>query len=65
MHRYMLALTLREGSEVRFVEVNHRPRLHGTSKYGVVDRALVGINDLLGVRWLQKRVRGAIDPREL
>jgi dolichol-phosphate mannosyltransferase len=65
MHRYMVALTLREGNEVRFVEVNHRPRLHGTSKYGVVDRALVGINDLLGVRWLQKRFRGAIDPKEL
>jgi dolichol-phosphate mannosyltransferase len=65
MHRYMVALTLREGSEVRFVEVNHRPRLHGASKYGVVDRALVGINDLLGVRWLQKRFRGAIDPKEL
>jgi dolichol-phosphate mannosyltransferase len=65
MHRYMVALTLREGGEVRFVEVNHRPRLHGASKYGVVDRALVGVNDLLGVRWLQKRIRGAIDPREL
>ena len=65
MHRYMVALTLREGSEVRFVEVNHRPRLHGTSKYGVVDRALVGINDLLGVRWLQKRFRGVLDPKEL
>ena len=65
MHRYMVALTLREGREVRFVEVNHRPRLHGASKYGVVDRALVGINDLLGVRWLQKRFRGAIDPKEL
>jgi dolichol-phosphate mannosyltransferase len=65
MHRYMVALTLREGREVRFVEVNHRPRLHGTSKYGVADRALVGINDLLGVRWLQKRFRGAIDPKEL
>ncbi len=65
MHRYMVALTLREGGEVRFVEVNHRPRLHGASKYGVVDRALVGVNDLFGVRWLQKRFRGAIDPREL
>jgi dolichol-phosphate mannosyltransferase len=65
MHRYMVSLTLREGREVRFVEVNHRPRLHGTSKYGVVDRALVGINDLLGVRWLQKRFRGAIDSKEL
>jgi dolichol-phosphate mannosyltransferase len=65
MHRYMVALTLREGREVRFVEVNHRPRLHGTSKYGVIDRALVGINDLLGVRWLQKRFRGAVDSKEL
>jgi dolichol-phosphate mannosyltransferase len=65
MHRYLVALMLREGYDVRFVEVNDRPRLHGRSKYGVIDRALVSINDLLGVRWLQRRFRGVIDPKEL
>jgi dolichol-phosphate mannosyltransferase len=65
MHRYLVALMLREGCEVRFLEVNHRPRLHGASKYNNLQRALVGINDLFGVRWLQRRFRGAIDPKEL
>ncbi|HUO91399.1 MAG TPA: glycosyltransferase family 2 protein [Rhizomicrobium sp.] len=65
MHRYMVALMLREGFEVRFVEVNHRPRLHGRSKYGVWDRLIVGITDLMGVRWLQRRYRGAVDTEEL
>lgn len=65
MHRYMVALMLREGYEVRFVEVNHRPRLHGASKYGVLDRLMVSITDLMGVRWLQRRHRGGVDTREL
>jgi len=65
MHRYMVALMLREGFEVRFVEVNHRPRLHGRSKYGVWDRLLVGVTDLMGVRWLQRRYRGVVETEEL
>ena len=66
IHRYLIALMLREGYEVRYVDVAHRARAHGASKYGVWDRALVGISDLLGVRWLQRRFRGgAIETREL
>jgi glycosyltransferase involved in cell wall biosynthesis len=65
MHRYMVALMMREGFEVRFVEVHHRPRLHGSSKYGVLDRAMAGIYDLFGVRWLQRRYRGAVKTEEL
>lgn len=57
MHRYMSALILREGYEVAFVPVHHRPRVHGASKYGNLDRALVSIRDLLGVMWLQRRGR--------
>jgi dolichol-phosphate mannosyltransferase len=37
------------------VPVNHRPRHHGTSNYGVFDRLSVGIVDLLGVMWLRRR----------
>jgi dolichol-phosphate mannosyltransferase len=40
---------------VESVPVNHRPRLRGVSNYGVWDRALVGITDMLGVMWLQRR----------
>ena len=57
MHRYLPALMQREGFQVEFVPVSHRPRLHGSSKYGVLDRLLVSVRDLMGVMWLQKRAR--------
>jgi dolichol-phosphate mannosyltransferase len=55
MHRFLPALFIRAGGRVISVPVNHRPRLRGTSNYGTLDRALVGIVDLLGVAWLQRR----------
>ncbi|MEJ0070321.1 MAG: glycosyltransferase family 2 protein [Pseudomonadota bacterium] len=55
MHRFLGALMIRQGATVRSVAVNHRPRLKGTSKYGFWDRLWVGISDLLGVMWLQRR----------
>jgi len=65
MHRYLVALTMREGYEVRFVDVSDRPRLHGKSKYGVLDRLVVGISDVFAVRWLQTRFRGPDEPKEI
>lgn len=64
MHRYLITLMLREGYEVRFMPVGHRPRGAGRSKYGVWDRALVGLSDLMGVMWLKRRFRGPDTPRE-
>lgn len=55
MHRFLPALVLREGGTVRSVRVNHRPRRSGVSKYRVLDRLGVGIIDLAGVMWLQRR----------
>lgn len=55
MHRFMPALTVRGGGRVISVPVNHRPRERGQSKYGLFDRLWVGIVDLFGVMWLQKR----------
>jgi dolichol-phosphate mannosyltransferase len=55
MHRFLPALVLRAGGVVRSVPVNHRPRRSGQSKYGVFDRLGVGIVDLIGVYWLQRR----------
>lgn len=55
MHRYFPALMIRAGGRVRSVPVNHRPRLQGVSNYGTLDRLLVGIFDLVGVMWLQRR----------
>jgi dolichol-phosphate mannosyltransferase len=57
MHRFLPALFIRAGLRVISVPVNHRPRLRGVSKYGTLDRALVGIVDLAGVAWLQRRWR--------
>ena len=65
MHRFLIALVQREGFEVRFVPVNHRPREHGKSKYHNLHRALVGFVDTFGVRWLQHRFRGAAEPKEI
>lgn len=65
LHRFLIALVLREGWEVRFVPVNHRPRLTGASKYTNLGRLLVSVQDLLGVRWLQRRYRGPAGTQEL
>jgi dolichol-phosphate mannosyltransferase len=55
MHRYIPALMKRAGVGIAHVEVNHRPRTQGQSKYTNFGRALVGVYDLIGVMWLQKR----------
>ena len=57
MHRYLPALVIRAGGQVESVPVNHRPRTRGRSNYGTLDRLWVGIWDLMGVYWLQKRWR--------
>ncbi|HEX3429275.1 MAG TPA: glycosyltransferase family 2 protein [Rhizomicrobium sp.] len=64
MHRYLAALMQREGYEVRFVEVGHRRRMHGVSKYGVWDRFVVGVQDVFGVLWLKKRYQDAVEVTE-
>lgn len=57
IHRFLPALVKREGYAVRFVDVNHRPRERGQSKYGTMNRLWVGIADLRGVMWLNRRCR--------
>ena len=59
MHRFLPALMMRENVSLFHVPVSHRPRVHGQSKYGTLDRALVGLSDIRGVLWLQKRSRRA------
>ncbi|HEX2592124.1 MAG TPA: glycosyltransferase family 2 protein [Rhizomicrobium sp.] len=65
MHRFFIALVIREGYRTELIDVVDRPRAAGTSKYGVLDRLLVGIPDLFGMVWLRKRFRGAPKPTEL
>ena len=55
---------LHAGTRVMSVEVNHRPRLHGKSNYGLFDRLWVGIIDLFGVTWLYRR-RIQVEVREI
>jgi dolichol-phosphate mannosyltransferase len=57
MHRFLPALIQRAGRRVILMPVNHRPRTRGVSKYGVMNRLFVGITDMLGVMWLQRRHR--------
>jgi glycosyltransferase involved in cell wall biosynthesis len=57
IHRFLPALMRREGFVVGLEPVNHRPRTQGVSKYGINNRLWVGIVDLFGVFWLQRRMR--------
>jgi hypothetical protein len=57
MHRYMAALMLREGYTVEFLQVNHRPRGAGRSKYTNLGRLAANATDLWGVMWLNSRAR--------
>jgi dolichol-phosphate mannosyltransferase len=57
MHRFLPALFIRAGGKVVSVRVNHRPRQRGRSNYGTLDRLWVGIVDLFGVMWLQRRAK--------
>lgn len=63
MHRYMPALVQREGAVAEFVEVNHRERGAGQSKYTNLGRLVAALTDLLGVIWLRTRLRdpGPVD----
>ncbi len=55
LHRYLPALAPAYGYATRFIDVNHRARAAGTSKYTNWGRALVAVRDLLGVLWLRSR----------
>jgi dolichol-phosphate mannosyltransferase len=55
IHRFLPALFIRAGGHVVSVPVRHHAREHGASHYGTWDRLKVGIVDLFGVAWLQRR----------
>lgn len=62
IHRYLPALMIREGYENRYLDVDHRHRETGRSKYTNWGRLMASFSDLLGVMWLKTRARrpGAI-----
>ncbi len=53
LHRFVPVLAHARGFRVAEIEVNHRARRHGSSKYGV-SRFLKGFLDLLTVRFLTR-----------
>lgn len=55
MHRYFGVMMKLAGMRIVQIEVRHHPRQFGTSKYGIWDRLVRGLYDLLGVQWLRKR----------
>lgn len=55
MHRFLPALFLLEGYSIAQVEVNHRKRGAGKSKYTLFNRSFNTIADLLAVYWMRKR----------
>lgn len=58
MHRYLPAIAAQLGGRVTEVVVNHRPRRHGRSKYGL-SRTFTVIGDLVRMRDVMRR---AVDP---
>jgi dolichol-phosphate mannosyltransferase len=65
MHRYWPALTHREGLRVEYLDVRHRPRGAGVSKYNNLRRLWASLGDLIGVVWLKARARLPGDVREV
>ena len=64
MHRYLPALFTRDGWTVAHVDVTHRARGAGRSKYSNLQRAVVGAVDLFGVMWLIRRRKTAAPDSE-
>ncbi len=53
LHRFIAVLTMATGAAIREVEVNHRPRTSGDSKYGL-ERTMKVIADLFTVQMLTR-----------
>ena len=54
IHRFLPALFKGYGYKTKFVEVNHRKRKYGVSKYGTMNRLFIGIRDILIVKKIIK-----------
>ena len=55
MHRFLAAQFIKGGMKIVETPVNHRGRLAGESKYTNFNRAIRGIYDLFGIKWLLNR----------
>lgn len=57
VHRFIPALYKAFGSKIQFINVDHRPRLKGLSKYGTLDRLYRGIIDIVIVIKIIKQIK--------
>jgi dolichol-phosphate mannosyltransferase len=57
IHRYLPALMIREGYQNLYLDVDHRHRELGQSKYTNWGRLMASVSDLMGVVWLKSRSR--------
>jgi dolichol-phosphate mannosyltransferase len=55
MHRFLPTLVRLDGARIKEVPVNHRPRLHGKTKYSIGNRIFRSLADLFAVRWMERR----------
>lgn len=55
MHRFFPALAKIYGFTITQVDVQHFPRKHGVSKYGVFNRLFKALDDLRAVSWMRRR----------
>lgn len=57
IHRFLPALFKYSNSINKYINVDHRPRKHGISKYGTVSRAFRGFLDVIKVKKIIKRFK--------
>ena len=57
VHRFLPALFMAYGKKNFYLEVNHRLRKSGQSKYGTLKRLIYGIRDMYTVRKLIKKIK--------
>jgi glycosyltransferase involved in cell wall biosynthesis len=56
MHRFLPTLLRWHGYTVIEQAVSHHPRATGKSKYGIANRLLPALIDLMAVRWMRSRI---------
>ena len=61
IHRFLPALFKGYEKKTIFIDVDHRPRVHGYSKYGTFKRLFKGIRDLIIVAKIIKKFKSNCD----
>lgn len=55
IHRFLPALFIGNNYDIKYVNVNHRPRIYGVSNYGTFLRIIWGIRDIIRVKKMIKQ----------